>query len=114
MTGRFRILYSPAAKQDLKGIYSYIAIKRKEKRTAETIVNRIRGEIRSLTDMAERYTRVDREPWASDGMHKFPVGNYVVFYRVDLDINVVIVDRIFYGGRDLDGLMGEGALNGNA
>ncbi len=64
--------------------------------------------------MAERYVRVDREPWASDGMHKFPVGNYVVFYRVDLELNVVTVDRIFYGGRDLDGLVDKGALDGNA
>lgn len=38
------------------------------------------------------------------GMHKMPVGNFVVFYTVDRESAAVTVIRIVYGGRDLESL----------
>ena len=38
------------------------------------------------------------------GMRKVPVDNYIVFYLVDNDNRIVIVDRVFYGGRDIHGI----------
>lgn len=48
MTGVYSVRYSPAAKEDLKGIYSCIAYVLKERGTAARQVDRIRKAIRSL------------------------------------------------------------------
>ena len=84
-------------------IYSYIAFALKENRIASNQVNRIRSSIRSLDTFPGRYAAVEWEPWASMGMHKLPVNNYLVFYLVDDASREVKIARIFYGGRDIEG-----------
>ena len=101
----YNVEYTPAAKDDLKSIYSYIAFHLKERKTARNIVNKIRKQIRELDFSPERYASVDWEPWASMGMRKFPVGNYVVFYLVDNEKHIVTVNRIFYGGRNVQDII---------
>ena len=102
MSKHFRVIYSSEAFEDLKSIYSYIAVKLKAHDTAKKLTDRIRNEIRSLGEMPERYAQVDWEPWASMGMHKLPIDNYVVFYLVDNEAMCVSIVRIFYGGRDIE------------
>lgn len=65
-------------------------------------VNRIRDAIRKLNTLPERHEVVDWEPWNSIGMHKFPVDNYIVFYLVDSQNMIVTVNRILYGGRNIE------------
>ncbi len=103
----YHVYYSPEAQADLRAIYSYIAFSLHAKIAAKAQTNRIRKEIRSLSFMPERYERVDWEPWHSQGVHKVPVDNYIVYYRTNGgDLSVEIV-RIFYGGRDVEGIVGE-------
>lgn len=83
MTAAYRVRYSPAAREDLKGIYGYIAYVLKEGGTAAKQTDRIRKGIRSLDTMPERHRAVEWEPWASLGMRRMPVDNYVIYYLVD-------------------------------
>ena len=101
MSEQYRIQYSPAALDDLKDIYAYLAYELKAPSTAKNQVNRINAEIGSLDFMPCRYEQVDWEPWKSMGMRKVPVNNFVVFYKVDLDAMTVTVFRIVYGGSDV-------------
>lgn len=101
MSEQYRIQYSPAALDDLKDIYAYLAYELKAPSTAKNQVNRINAEIGSLDFMPCRYEQVDWEPWKSMGMRKVPVNNFVVFYKVDLDAMTVTVLRIVYGGSDV-------------
>lgn len=101
MSEQYRIQYSPAALDDLKDIYAYLAYELKEPSTAKNQANRINAEIGSLDFMPCRYEQVDCEPWKSMGMRKVPVNNFVVFYKVDLDAMTVTVFRIVYGGSDV-------------
>ena len=101
MSDQCRIQYSPAALDDLKDIYAYLAYELKAPSTAKNQVNRINAEIGSLDFMPCRYEQVDWEPWKSMGMRKVPVNNFVVFYKVDLDAMTVTVLRIVYGGSDV-------------
>jgi plasmid stabilization system protein ParE len=100
----YKVLYTPEAKSDLKSIYRYIAFSLKEKGTAINLVNRIRDAIKKLNTSPDRYAPVDWEPWKSMGMRYFPVGNYVVYYYVNHEDNFVMVNRIFYGGRDVQNI----------
>lgn len=103
----YHVFYSPEAKADLKAVYSYIAFSLHAKIAAKAQTDRLRKEIRSLSFMPERYERVDWEPWHSQGIRKVPVDNYIVYYRTNgEDLSVEIV-RIFYGGRDVEGIVSE-------
>ncbi|MCD8147851.1 MAG: type II toxin-antitoxin system RelE/ParE family toxin [Clostridiales bacterium] len=105
MSKKYKVVYSSAALDDLDAIYSYIAHGLKERTTARNQVNRIRKEIRSLDVFPGRHAKVDWEPWASAGMHKVPVNNFVVYYLVDSKSMLVTIIRIFYGGRDVAGII---------
>ncbi|MBQ9320455.1 MAG: type II toxin-antitoxin system RelE/ParE family toxin [Acidaminococcaceae bacterium] len=98
----YQVIYSPDALDDLRGIYSYIAYTLSALHTAEKQVNRIRKEIRSLDLFPERNATVEWEPWSSMGMRKFPVDNYIVFYLTDKEKHIVLIDRIVYGGQDIE------------
>lgn len=102
---KFKVRYSAEAQEDLKSVYAYIAFHLKERGTAKNVIDEIRKEIRSLDVMPERYIRVDWEPWASMGMRKVPVGNFVVYYLADPEARFVDVVRIFYGGRDVENIL---------
>ncbi len=108
MSKTFGVEYSPEALDDLRAIYSYIAFRLKERETASEQTGCIRREIRTLSKMPERYAPVDWEPWASMGMRKLPVGNFVVYYLVEKEKQLVSVVRIFYGGRDIENIVKEG------
>ena len=73
--------------------------------TATSQLGRIRKEIRSLDFMPARYALVDWEPWHSMKMHQLPVDNFIVYYLVDDEKRAVTVARIFYGGRDIEGII---------
>lgn len=105
MSDAYRVVYSPEARDDLKEIYTYIAVELQAPETAEGQVNRIRKEIRSLDFMPSRYAIVDWEPWRSMGMRRVPVDNFVVYYAVNDGSRTVTVIRIFYGGRDVENII---------
>ncbi len=105
MTARFRVVYAPAALDDLRAVFSYIAYDLKAGQAATNQINRIRKQVQSLDNMPERYSMVEWEPWVSMGMRKLPVDNYVVYYLVDKEQYIVKIVRVFYGGRDVEGIV---------
>lgn len=55
--------------------------------------------------MTASYAMVEWEPWHSMGMHQLPVNSFIVYYLVDEAEEKVTVVRIFYGGRDIEGII---------
>lgn len=80
MSDKYNVVYSPESTDDLRSIYSYIAFELNAPNTAESQVNRIRKEIRSLDFMPLRYTLVDWEPWQSMKTHERSIDNFVIYY----------------------------------
>ena len=105
MIEKYEVQYSDEAMVDLEEIFSYIAFSLQAPVAAELQVNRIRAEIKSLCSMPERYMLVDWEPWHSMKMHRVIVDNYIVFYLVNDSEATVDIVRIFYGGRDIEGIV---------
>ncbi len=93
--------YTVTALYDLEAAYEYIAFVLFSPETAENQVNRIRKAVSSLDYMPEKHKIYDEEPRKSDGVRYFPVDNYLVFYRVVKEKNLVNIIRIIYGGRDI-------------
>lgn len=98
----YYICYSDEAKEDLRNIFMYIAYELGSRDTAERQVNRIRDAIKKLEKFPKRNPSVPYEPWASLGMRRLNVDNYVVFYLVDNSNERIEIVRIPYGAMDLN------------
>lgn len=96
-----KIVYTQTARQDLKGIFEYIAYTLLVPQTAMTLTDTIMAEVRSLEKYPERNPLYKEEPWYSQGVRFVPVKNYLVFYTVNHETETVSVARIMYGGRDI-------------
>ena len=105
MTENYKVGYSEDALDDLREINAYIAHELLVQETAADQVGRIRKEVRSLDFMPARYALVEWEPWHSMRMHQFPVDNFIVYYLIDDEEMSVTVARVFYGGRDIEGII---------
>ena len=96
-----KIGYTNTARQDLKGIYEYIAHTLLAPDTAKAISEKILKEVRTLENLPERNPLYRDEPWHSRGVRVLRVKNYLIFYTVNPDTAIVSVARIMYGGRDV-------------
>ena len=101
----YKVGYSADAMDDLREIYAYIANELLVPETAAAQLGRIRKKVRSLDFMPSRYALVEWEPWHSMKMHQLPVDNFIVYYLVDDEEGAVTVVRIFYGSRDIEGIV---------
>ena len=101
----YSITYSAEALDDLRAVYSYIAFELKAPEAAEGQINRIRNGVSSLKELPFRHSAVEWEPWASLGIRRMPVNNFMVFYRASESAKKVEIVRILYGGRDIESQM---------
>ena len=96
-----KIVYTYAARQDLREIYEYIAFTLLAPETARALTDKIMSEIRSLEKLSERNPLYRDEPWHSLGIRSMKVKNYLVFYTLQKECETVTVVRILFGGRDI-------------
>ena len=98
----FRVEYSAEARQDIRGIYQYIAYELLAPEAAVGQTDRIMRAVRSLEQMPMKHRLYEEEPWHSLGLRVLPVDHYLVFYLPDETNATVSVIRIMYSGRDVD------------
>ena len=103
----YSVVYSPAARDDLFGVYTYIATELLEPEIAAKQTVRIRNAIRKLEQLPARHASVNWEPWFSMGMRKLIVDHYTVFYLVHEPTCEVRIVRIVYSGRDLKSILND-------
>ena len=90
------------AKNDLRGIYEYIALVLLAPENAKGQLGRLESGILGLETMPFRFREYETEPWKSRGLRVMPVDNYVVFYIPSKEESIVTVIRVMYSGRDTD------------
>ena len=103
----YSVVYSPAARDDLFGVYTYIATELLEPEIAAKQTVRIRNAIRKQEQLPDRHASVNWEPWFSMGMRKLIVDHYTVFYLVHEPACEVRIVRIVYSGRDLKSILND-------
>ena len=92
-----RIIRAPQAEEDLFEIGLYIA------RDNPVAADRLLDTIEQKLDLLARQPMVGSDcSYLAEGLRRFPIGNYVVYYRPFPDgIEVV---RVLHGARDADSL----------
>ncbi len=90
-----RVVYAPAAEEDLVGIAAYIALDK------PVAARKWVAEIRDTCDTLATQPQMGelREGFGVSGCRSFSVGNHVIFFRAADD--GIEVARIIHGGRDM-------------
>ncbi|MGN0603321.1 MAG: type II toxin-antitoxin system RelE/ParE family toxin [Oscillospiraceae bacterium] len=96
----YTIEYLSAAVSDMAEIAAYIGVKLSNPAAAERLAEEVVSAIEKLADMPYKcgvYTPVRA---LKHEYRKLLVQNYIVFYYIDEDENVVTVARVIYARRD--------------
>ena len=96
----FRI--APEAEFELDDIWLYIARSSGNIDVANRLIDRITDQFWLLAQHPYLGRRRDQDLRA--GLRTFPVGEYVIVYRVDID-EVVLILHIFHGKQDIQSLI---------
>jgi len=89
---------SPLAEQDLRDIWRYIAADNPD--AADRLLHKIESKLEQYADRPAMGAPRDS---LAPGLRSFPVGRYLVFYRITPD--GIDVARILHGARDLKPLL---------
>ena len=93
---------APQAQADIDDIAYYIFVESGSLEAADRLIE----SLYSRFGLLGKYPRAGRRrDDLRPGLRSFPVGNYVVFYRVEGDD--VLIQRVVRGSRDLEALLGE-------
>lgn len=84
----YKIKYLPLAVQDLHDIAEYLS--QFYPGTAPRVLRTIRDKIANLKDMPEMYERYEQEP----DYRKLPAEQYLVFYQVQEEKQIVEIHRV--------------------
>ena len=98
MLSRIKILYTPAALDDLDEIFSYIA--KDNENSAEKLLKKFDDSIANLADFPNLGSVLSEDEFTfiSSGYRFIMVHPYMVFYRIIN--NAIIIHRILHGRRD--------------
>lgn len=100
MPERYTVRITQPAQQQLREIADYIRFTLQAPNTAIKMLDMLAEEILSLDQFPNRVPLTEEEPWHSQGVHKLPVKNLLVYFWVDEETKQVHVIGVIYGRRD--------------
>ena len=101
----YKIDISLPAENDLRDILRYISTQLLEPITAFEMLEHIEGEINTLSTLPQRQPLVRDQRLAELGYRILPVKNYMVFYSINEEEQVVDIERILYNRRNWQHLL---------
>ena len=79
----YEIKITRQAFEQLAEIRDYIAHELLAPESAEQLMETFRREIASLNEFPGRIPLTEEEPWRSEGIHRMPVRNFLVYFWID-------------------------------
>ena len=96
MTEKYEVLLSIKAKEDLKNIAFYIKNNLKEPAIASKYTKMIKNEIKTLSYFPQRNAIINEDTIVDLRIRKTTIKNYIIFYRINDENNIVSIERILY------------------
>ena len=100
MPEKYTVKITAQAQEQLREIVNYIRFTLQAPGTALKMLDILEKEIASLDHFPNRVPLTEEEPWHSQGVHKLPVKNYLVYFWVDEAAMKVQVTAVIYSHRD--------------
>lgn len=92
----FCVHITSAAERDLNRAADYIEFVLKNPQAADTLLDEAEKKINSLADFPEKFSVVDDPVLASWKIRFVLINNYLAFYTIDYERNLVIVVRFLF------------------
>lgn len=88
------------AEEQIQEIVNYIAHDLIAPESALRLMDTLEDSFSSLTQFPQRVTLVDEEPWHTNGIHRLPVKNFLVYFWIDEDNMKVQITAVIYSKCD--------------
>ena len=105
MASKFGYRLTKRAESDLDGIVSYIAVELANPQAASDFVDKLKDNIDEARAFPESGSLVDNEFLQVENLRKKLIGNYIMYYLLDIEENIIYILRIVYGKRNLDEIL---------
>lgn len=101
----WKVKLTPLAKQDIKDIFSYVALNLSSPKAAKGILDKFEANFKRVSELPQSCPPVTDEILKSKKYRKLIVDNYVAVYQTLEETNTILFLRVFYGGRDYNSLL---------
>ena len=92
----YKVVISPSADADLFGILKYIALDLENPQAATEFADQIEKCYADLEELPAAHALCADSTLRAKGYRKYPIGNYLVIFRIDEDAKVVRIVHIFH------------------
>ena len=96
----YRVEITKYAYKQMRDIARYVKIKLKNPDAAKRLLCDLKTTASSLEKMPHRIPLTDDQPWRSEGIHKMPMKNYLVYFWIDEIRSIVYITAVIYGQRE--------------
>jgi len=96
----FKVLQTTPATLDLDSIIHHIAIRLKNPKAANDLLDEYEKRLANLQESPRFYGPARIQRLAGTGFYQFNFGNYTAFYKIDDEEHKVYIVRIFYQKQD--------------
>ena len=83
MKKTYQVRITDQAQEQMREIAHYIANELKAADAALRLLDTLETAILALANFPQKVALTDEEPWHSQGVHRLPVQNYLVYFWVD-------------------------------
>ena len=108
---RYEVKLTSQAARQIEAIVQYISKVLFVPETARKWADALQSEIAKLDFMPSRYTLAEEEPWHTNGIHKMPFKNFLIYYLIDEDKKAVWITAVIYEQRDQIAALVDMSLN---
>lgn len=92
----YNIYITSAAERDLNNAADHIEFVSKNPKAADDLLDEAEKQINLLSDFPEKFRLVDDPILASWGIRYVMIDNYLAFYTIDAEHNLVTIVRFLY------------------
>lgn len=96
----YTVRITSQAENQMQEIIHYIAYDLKAPDAALHLLDALEDSFASLAQFPQRVVLVEDEPWHTNGIHRLPVKNFLVYFWIDEDNMRVQVTAVIYGKRN--------------
>lgn len=96
----YNVKITSQAEEQIQEIVYYISHELKAPDAALQLLDALEDAFSSLTHFPQRVVLVEEEPWHTNGIHRLPVKNFLIYFWIDEDNMRVQITAIIYGKRE--------------
>lgn len=100
MEKTYTVKITSQAEEQIQEIIYYITHELKAPAAALHLLDTLENSFTSLTYFPHRVTLIDEDPWYTNGIHRLPVKNFLVYFWIDEDNIAVHITAVIYAKRD--------------